>query len=398
MSCLILKNISKIYGYSSENQSIWIEGTSIHEISEHHKILSKILSTSRKNIEEIDCSNLIALPGFIDSHTHLLFAGSRENELYMRANKTSYMEIMAQGGGIYNTVAAVRKAPEEALIRNGLKYLDKALSFGITTIEIKSGYGLDYKNEKKMLSVIQKLNDLHPVDIIPTYLVHAVPKNVERTKYIDQVANQMIPDFREFANWFDLFLEKNVFEIHEANFLLHRANKAGYHIGLHTNQINDIGGIPLALDFEARHVDHLEILKDPDVKRIIASEFLYPVFLPGSESYMFSERIGQIHKLMDISDRIVLSTDFNPGSSPVLSPQCIMAMAVLRYRISDPGFLINAFTVNPANMLFLNDRGKIEHNMKADIILMDLERFEQIPYFGTINLIRHVIKNGTLVK
>jgi imidazolonepropionase len=315
----------------------------------------------------------------------------------MRAEGRPYLEILECGSGIYNTVNAVRKASEEQLIQNGLKFLDKALRFGTTTIEIKSGYGLDYETEKKMLTVINKLNKQHAVDIIPTFLVHTVPKDTDRKSYIDQVAHRMIPEFREYAEWFDIFIEKGVFDIKEGEYLITKALDAGYRIGIHTNQMHDIGGVKLAVELGVRHVDHLEVLTEEDADRIRENDQIFPVFLPTAEAYVLSKHIGQIHQLMDIPSRIVLSTDFNPGSSPVLSPQLVMAEAVLRYRISDPYLLIDSFTANPSKMLYLDDRGTIQKGKRADLILLQLDNFKQVPYFGTINFIKNVIKSGRIM-
>jgi imidazolonepropionase len=400
MSTILLKNIKAIYNVSTENKpcSILIHDDQIRSVGPSNEIQKKIDGASGKDAQIIDCSNLIVLPGLIDSHTHLLFAGSREDELYMRAEGRPYLDILKSGGGIYNTVDAVRRASEDALIQNGLYYLDKALQLGITTVEIKSGYGLDYDNEKKMLRVIQRLNALHAVDIIPTFLVHAVPRESDRKAFIDRVVNTMIPEFREYTQWFDIFLEKNVFDLSEGEFLIRHAMDAGYHVGIHTNQVHDIGGVKLADDLGVRHVNHLEVLTEEDADRIRKNKALYAVFLPTAEAYVFSEHVGQIRQLLDIPDRLVLSSDFNPGSSPVLSPFIVMSFALLRYRISEVSLLLDAFTSNPANMLYLNDRGTIQEGKKADLIGLHLDNFQQVPYFGTLPVVDWVIKNGVVIR
>lgn len=401
MSKLLLKNIRKVYGVPSDEAkplSICVDNGIIQEIVNYESIVKQIGARAIDEYTVLNCSDLIALPGFVDSHTHLLFYGSRENELYMRAASVPYMKIMADGGGIYNTVKAVRNTSEEELIKNGLRFLDKALSFGTTTIEIKSGYGLDFNTEKKMLTVINTLNRLHPVDIIPTFLVHTVPRETDRKKYIDSVMNRMIPAFREYSEWFDIFLEKGVFDLRDGELLIQKAIDSGYNVGIHTNQVNDIGGVKLAVEHGVRHIDHLELLTEEDAELIIQNKSIYPVFLPGAEAYLFSGHTGQIHQLLKIPSRIVISTDFNPGSSPVLCPGLVMSLAVLRYRISDPLLLIQAFTRNPAEMLFLEDRGSIKKGLKADILCMELDDFEQLPYFGTLNFIKFVIKNGRIVE
>jgi len=193
-------------------------------------------------------------------------------------------------------------------------------------------------------------------------------------------------------------LEKNVFSLKETEHLIQEAQDAGYHVGLHTNQVNDLGGVKLADEMSIRHVDHLEVLKDDDAQRIIANENLYSVFLPTAEAHVFSQHVGQVQKLLEIPERIVLSSDFNPGSSPVLSPLAVINSALLRYRLSDPFLLLNSLTANPAIMLFLDDRGIIQEGRKADFVGFQLDNFEQIPYFSTLDIVRFVMKGGEVVK
>ncbi|RKY76745.1 imidazolonepropionase [candidate division KSB1 bacterium] len=392
MNDVVLKDIREIYGCkkSPEPLSIKISGGLIEKIAPFDD-----LGNHRDNTEVIESSGFTVIPGFVESHTHLLFAGSREDELYMRAAGTPYLEILKRGGGIYNTVQAVRRASEQQLIESGLKFLDQALGFGITTIEIKSGYGLDFENEEKMLKVINKLDKMHPVDIVPTFLVHTVPKDADRQEYLDGVVSEMIPEFRKYAEWFDIFLEKNVFTPEEAELLILAAKDKGYKIGIHTNQVNDIGGVALAEKLGIRHVDHLEVLSDSDAERIRKNN-IYSVFLPCAEGLVFSEHTGQIKKLSERPDLIVLSSDFNPGSSPVLSPYFVMSYAVMRYRISDPELLIDAYTKNPAHMLMLEKTGEIKEGFNADLVCLDLDNIRQIPYFGSFDIVRYIIKKGRL--
>ncbi len=401
MANLLLKDLNQVYGSETREEkiklSIFIEDGFIKYILPFGEILLKVHKEKIRNTKIINCSNMIALPGYVDSHTHLLFYGTRENELYMRAEGRSYLEILQKGGGIYNTVAAVRAASEDELLKNGLKYLNRALMSGITTIEIKSGYGLDYENEKKMLKVINQLNDLHPVDIIPSFLVHLVPKGVDRKKYIDLVCEKMIPEFKQYTDWIDIFVEKDVFNIKESEKILKKALNSGYHACLHTNQISDIGGVKLATELGVRHIDHLEVLSARDAQRIIDDESLYSVFLPGAEMFVFSENIGQIKQLLEIPERIVLSTDFNPGSSPVLSPIFIQSLALLRYRIGNPSLLVDFFTVNPAKMLFLDDRGILQSGKRGDVFCLELDNFRQIPYLGNMKIKSLVIKSGEAI-
>lgn len=392
MGRLLLNNIASLYdprdGDRSGPLSILIEDGLIVSVG------SDVTAGGRE--QQLDCTGMLAIPGFVDCHTHLLFAGSRERELYMRAAGRPYLDILASGGGIHTTVAAVRGAMADDLFANGMYYLDQALRLGVTTVEIKSGYGLDYTNEEKMLQVCRRLNDAHAVDVIPTFLVHSVPRDRDRADYLEEVEKRMIPDFRSLADWFDIFLEKGVFSLEESERLIEAARREGYHIGFHTNQVNDLGGIALAARTGARHVNHLEVLTDEDADLIRRTDGLYPVFLPTAEGFVFSEHVGQFHKVRDLRERVVLSSDFNPGSSPVLSPLFVITYTVLRYRADDPRLLIDAYTANPADMLFLQDRGRISPGKKADILLLDIDSVEQIPYLGTFDIINNVIKDGRI--
>ena len=394
MSDLILKSAKQVYSKTMSfpsGHSIWIRDGLIHKMGPDNAL------GYPDSIPALDCSHSVLIPGFVDCHTHLLFAGSREHEFYMRAAGRSYLEILESGGGIYSTVNALRSASDEELIRNGLRFLDRALALGTTTVEIKSGYGLDPENEMRMLSIIRKLDNMHAVDIIPTFLTHTVPRSWERERYLETVEKEMIPAFREYSEWYDIFIEKGVFSAEESRRLLRAAHNAGYHLGVHANQVHDIGGVTLAIEMNVRHISHLEVLSDKDAAGILENDNIYPVFLPGAEACVFSDRKGQIGRLLSIPERLILSTDFNPGSSPLLSPALIMQMAVLRYRSEDAAWLIDSFTRNPADMLYLSDRGRLEVGCKADIISLKLENYEQLPYFGTMPVIDRVIKTGKVV-
>jgi imidazolonepropionase len=399
MSDLILQTPRFIHASNSPepNSSILIRDGVIEAIGPLDSLIRDDSDCARKTLH-IDASNWGVLPGFVDAHTHLVFSGSREDEFYMRASNRSYMDIMQRGGGIHKSVRSLHQASEEELIKRGLYYLDQVLRFGTTTVEIKTGYGLNFQQEEKMLRVINKLDSLHPVDIIPTFLVHALPRDLPREKAMQTVLQEMIPAFRSYAEWFDIFVEKNVFSLAEAESLVGRAHQSGYHIGLHTNQVHDVGGISMAIDMGARHVDHLEVLRPEDASRIIDTPELYSVFLPSAEYHVFSERVGHIRELLSIPDRLVLSTDFNPGSSPVLAPPVIMSLAVLRYRLSDPDLLIHAFTRNPADLFYLQDRGRIAPGQKADLVCVELDNAHQVPYWGTLDIVAATVKSGTLYR
>ncbi|MBN1543208.1 imidazolonepropionase [candidate division KSB1 bacterium] len=398
MSALLLTNAREVFGAPTDRGalSILIEGEQITAVS----ALAECEYLAReRNLEPqcVDCSDSVIVPGFIDCHTHLVFTGTRERELYLRAANTPYLEILRQGGGIHQTVQAVHEADEDELVATGRRYLDQALALGITTVEIKSGYGLDTENESKLLRAIQRLKGDHPIDVVPTFLVHSVPLGEDRQRYLNRVVEEMIPAFRPLADWFDIFVEEGVFDIAESRRMLKAAAAAGYCLGLHTNQMHDIGGVGLALETGVRHVDHLEVLSDSDARALIDASDVYAVFLPGAEYCAFSPHIGQIHKLLNMPERLVLSSDFNPGSSPILSPMLVMAMAVWRYRLTDPDLLVRALTINPARMLGFSDRGEIRPGTRADLVCLALDNSAQIPYLGTLNCIRRVYKNGRLV-
>ncbi len=395
---LLLENPLKIYQYQPVcGHSILIQNDRILDIDTLKNLNQTYHLQQNKALKRLDCTGKIIMPGYIDCHTHLLFYGYREKELYMRAGGLDYLQILQKGGGIHNSVASVHNASESQLLQNGLKFLDKALQLGITTIEIKSGYGLDYDHELKMLKIINHLNALHAVDIVTTFLLHTIPHSMNRQDYLKQAADKMLPDFRQYAQWFDIFLEKGAYTFAEADFLLNRAAQLGYRLGMHSNQMNDLGGVGLAVKRGVRHIDHLERLSRRDAEKIMAATDLYAVFLPSAEYFVFSQQIGQIHRLLDIPERLVLSSDFNPGSSPVLDPHLVMNLAILRYRLDQPFLLLDAYTRNPADMLMLKQRGRIAKNCLADLLCIDLTEFEQIPYIGTVPLIQTVIKSGKKV-
>lgn len=388
MTSYILHSPNAVFGHTA-SPSILIEGDTIKAVGDEAELL-KIDAQAKL----VNAGGSVVIPGFVDCHTHLVFAGSRENELFMRAQGRPYLEILEAGGGIHNTVRAVHAASEDELVARGRRFLDYALKMGLTTVEIKSGYGLDYENELKMLRAIRRLSEEHAVDIVPTFLVHSVPKGIDRAEYLSDVEHRMIPEFREFADWFDIFIEKGVFSVEEGRRLIKKARAEGYKIGFHTNQVHDLGGVALAAESGALHIDHLETLSEADAQRIMATPDLYAVFLPTAEGLVFSQHTGRIDRLMDMPERLILSSDFNPGSSPVLNPLFVITYALLRYRLSDPELMIKAMTCNPARMLGLNDRGAIAPGKKADLVLLDLDNIDQIPYFGSFPIVRQVIKKG----
>lgn len=391
MSTLILKQPQAVFGHDNA-PSILIRDGLIQSLGQFDDLRGQA-----PDAEVIDAQGKTIIPGFVDCHTHLVFAGSRENELFMRAQGRPYLEILEAGGGIHNTVRAVHAASEDELVAGGRRFLDYALKMGITTVEIKSGYGLDYDNERKMLRAIARLKAEHAVDVVPTFLVHTVPKGMDRAVYLDEVEQRMIPDFKEYAEWFDIFIEQGVFSVEEGERLMERALKEGYKIGFHTNQVHDLGGVSLAGRVGARHIDHLETLSDADAERILADPDLYAVFLPTAEGLVFHDKAAPVEKLLAMPDRFILSSDFNPGSSPVLNPLFVMVYAVMRYRLSDPDLLVRSMTANPARMLGLDDRGVIAPGKLADLLVLNVENVSQIPYYGSFPIVKQVIKKGRLV-
>lgn len=364
-----------------------------------------IPSSLRKKInKKIDAGGKTVLPGFIDSHTHLVFAGNRADEYSMRIKGATYEEIAKAGGGIIKTVGATRKASKQELKKLALKRIHTSISFGVTTIEAKSGYGLDTNTELKMLEVINELRSEIPLDIYATLLAaHAFPVEayrntpLRRKEYIDKILYEIIPltAKNNLASFIDAFCEKNYFTSYETLIIFEQGKKFGLVPKLHTNQFYSVGGIEAAVKSKAISVDHLEVMTKRDI-RTLAGTNIIACILP-SVSYFLDIQYAPAREMINNNIPVALATDFNPGSSMTQNVQLVMSMAVqlLKMNIEET---INAVTINAAASLGISHKtGSIETGKQADMLIFDTGNYKDILYHFGVNLLETVIKNGKVI-
>lgn len=347
---------------------------------------------------EIDAEGKVVLPGFVDPHTHAVFAGSREGEWAEKLRGVPYLEILQRGGGILSTVEATRAASLKSLTETAERFLRKMLLCGTTTVEIKSGYGLDLSTELKILKVIERLADPLPLDLIPTFMgAHAVPKEYsDRPEaYVDQVI-EMLPAVRSRARFCDVFCEQGAFNSDQTRRILEAARREGFAIKLHAGEFSDQGGVRLAAEFGAVSVDHLDHVP-PKEMPLLAQSGAVGVLLPGVSHFLMSKPLPPARELIDAGVPIALATDFNPGSSPTLSMQEIIHFAVRDFKLS-AAEAISAATINAAHAVGMGEVvGSLEVGKQADILILDLEHYEQLPYFFGVNHVEKVLKKGKVV-
>ncbi|MBS1514957.1 MAG: imidazolonepropionase [Bacteroidetes bacterium] len=365
------------------------------------KSLAKILKKKKfKVTKEIDCKGKVVTPGFIDSHTHLVFSGNREDEYEMRIAGKTYQEIAAAGGGIASTVSSVRKSSFNNLYKIAEKRLSKFIETGTTTIEVKSGYGLDTENEIKILRVIKELKkNKFGLDIIPTFLgAHAVPKGATKKQYIESICYEMIPKIakEKLAEFIDVFCEVNYFDKEDTARIFSEGIKFGMIPKIHTDQFNSIGGVRAALKHRAISVDHLEVLKDKDIKKLSGKNTI-ATLLPGV-SYFLDISYQPARKLIANNVPVALATDFNPGSCPTQNMQMIMSLASIQLKMTAEEIL-NAVTINAAYAVNRqNKSGSIEIGKQADLLIFDIPSYKFITYNFAVNNITNVIKKGRIIK
>jgi imidazolonepropionase len=349
----------------------------------------------------IDCGGRLATPGLIDCHTHLVYGGSRADEFEQRLNGIPYAEIAKAGGGILSTVRATRAASKDSLLASALARLDCLLSEGVTTVEIKSGYGLDTESELKMLEVARRLGKERPVDIVTSFLgAHAIPPEYrdDRQGYVDLVCSDMLPAVKRqgLANAVDAFCEVIAFSISETRQIFEAARRLGLPVKLHADQLSDLGGAALAASFGALSVDHIEYTGDDGVAAIAHSGTVATV-LPGAFYYLREKQLPPIAGLRQRGVPIALATDLNPGSSPVHSLLAVMNMGCVLFGLT-PLEALRGVTVNAARALGLADRGAIAPGMKADIAIWNADRPGDLAYPMGYNPLTAVIRNGALAR
>lgn len=354
-----------------------------------------------KETKVIDAKNKVVLPGFVDCHTHPVFAETREEEFEMRIKGKSYQEIAAGGGGIKSSVKALRSKSKQELIQLTLPRLDMILSYGTTTIEAKSGYGLSLEDEIKMLEVIEELNRIHPIDLVPTFLgAHEVPEEYKdrRNEYIELIIEKMIPEVakRKLAVFCDIFCEKGVFDIEESRKILTAAKNHGFKLKLHADQLTSLGGAKLAAQLGAVSADHLEFIDEEGIQMMKKSDVI-GVLLPGACFGLGIRDYPPARKMIDEGIPVALATDFNPGSSMTESVPIILSLACQMMRMT-PAEAITASTINSAYAVDkANEVGSIEVGKKADLVIWNVQNYKEIPYHYGVNLVDQVIKDGKVI-
>ncbi|MFG6496982.1 imidazolonepropionase [Fictibacillus sp. UD] len=350
--------------------------------------------------ETIDAADKLLSPGLVDPHTHLVFGGSREHELALKQQGVPYLEILAQGGGIHSTVKATRETSEEALYEKGLFHLNRCLTYGVTTMEAKSGYGLDKETELKQLRVAKKLNETHPIDLVSTFLgAHAIPENYKGRPdaFLEEMLSMLSVISKEgLAEFVDIFCETGVFTVEQSKVFLQKAKTAGFGVKIHADEIDPLGGTEMACEIGAVSADHLVGASRGGVRMLGESDTI-AVLLPGTTFYLGKDQFAPARDMITSGAAVALSTDFNPGSSPTENLQFIMNLAALKLKMT-PEEIWNAVTVNAAYAIGRGDvAGSLEEGRKADLVLWDVPNYKYVPYHYGVNHVHKVWKKGKLV-
>ncbi len=353
-----------------------------------------------------DARQKVVCPAFVECHTHIVFAGDRINEFELRIAGATYLEIMEAGGGIISTVEQTRKANLDELISQSKKRLDQLLELGVTTCEVKTGYGLDTETELRMLEAIFELNKIHQVDLIPTFLpAHAFPKEFKEKpdRYVELICEEMLPKAKEIINYqlsidnyfADVFCEKNAFNLEQSKKVLLAANNLGFKLKAHVDEFTNLGGAKMAIELGATSIDHLDMISGEEIELLAASNTI-GVVMPTVNFNFGSTEFADARKMIDKNCAVALSTDYNPGSAPCPSLPNAMAIAC-RYQKLLPSEALNAATINAAFAVGSGEKvGSIEVGKQADILILDAKDYRALAYEFGGNRIQTIIKNGKI--
>jgi imidazolonepropionase len=415
---LVIKNISELITLSSEhidnsqprrgqslrelgiinNGAIAMSSGKIIAVGSTDEVLTELEIAPETKV--INGEHKTVLPGFVDPHTHLIFSGTRENELTQKLEGKTYMEILKSGGGILKTVSATREATVDDLVKYGKSRLDTMLEYGTTTVEAKSGYGLTEAAELNSLRAIKELNKIHPIDTVATFLgAHARPPEYsdDPDKFIDLIISNMLPKIQseKLAEFCDVFCEDGVFSIDQSRRLLLSAKEHGLKVRLHVDEFVPLGGAELAAELGAVSADHLMVSTDNGLKAM-ADKGVVGILLPGTPFALMEKHYPDARKMIELNVPIALATDFNPNCFTE-SMQFIISLACYNMKLL-PAEAITASTINAAHAINRADSiGSLELGKQADIIVCNVPNYHHIPYHFGINHVQMVIKNGKIV-
>lgn len=380
-----------------EKGAIIIEDGIIQSVGIEEDLLKGV---DQSQYEVVDAEGKAVLPGFVDSHTHFVFGGYRAEEFTWRLHGVDYMDIMNRGGGIISTVKATREETQEELYENGYRRLTSMLSFGVTTAEGKSGYGLNKETELKQLEVMKRINEKHPVDVIPTFMeAHAVPEEYKgkEDEMIDKIIQESLVEVKEknLAEFCDIFTEKNVFTIEQSRKLLTAAAEMGFKLKMHADEIVPLGGAELAAEVGAVSADHLLQASDAGIAAM-AEKVVVATLLPGT-AFSLKEPYARARDMINANCAVALASDFNPGSCHTESIPLIIALATLYMKMT-PEEVITALTINGAAAVDRADQiGSLDPGKKADVIILQDASYHFLAYHIGVNSVERVIKDGILV-
>ncbi|CAH0169499.1 Imidazolonepropionase [Peribacillus sp. Bi96] len=382
-----------------EDGSIWMESGLIQAIGTT-KELEELYADRMHEAEVFDATGHLVTPGLVDPHTHVVYGGSREREFEMRLEGATYMDIMNAGGGIHATTRMTREASEEELMEQTTRRLDSFLAHGVTTVEGKSGYGMNLETELKQLRVMKKLQEEHPIDLVPTFMgAHAVPKDYKgrEDEFVDHLINDMLPIVSEekLAEFNDVFCEKGVFTPEQSERILTAGKKYGLIPKIHADEIEPYGGAELAAKIGAISAEHLLKASDEGITAMAKSGTI-ACLLPATALYL-REEAAPGRRMVDEGVAVAISTDCNPGSSPTTSMPLVMNLACISMRLT-PAEALTAATYNAACAINRQEKvGSLEVGKQADVVLWNVENYQELQYLFGVNHVKSVWKNGVQV-